>query len=401
MELNFTAVFGVVLLALTTFGQELNPRQKTVQAYLARHPLGAKQKEYNLEVLFFDFNGNGIEDEALVADNFNRDHSGNSWNYVRRDGSGVHDDWEDEEMHYSLFCRPDKLYVAEFSHSVKRLVGRDVGLYFEGGSNNKNDTYSSHNDVMLHVAPDGRLAQTKIKSDFSDIVANPGFVKIGSVQTEFYDKHCVKITTNSVHEIVNKSEPSDKTGLFDNVKFRNFIARYRNDMESNGGNCCVYLIVFDAEGDGDSDFYISNDSRRRNDGKYLWELILQDEKGFSKLEKPVAVNRDSDFIYGRLHPSERSTLDGFYRFSASCSVVRFPFVFTMDFKDKTALPIHNIMVKDDFGAYEECRLTKLFDFFSGVYVTMERLPCEVLQFKDAKPRKGDVRDNLHCRNVDW
>ena len=401
MKLKFTIVFVVVLLVLTTFGQELNTRQKIVQAYLSRHPWGAKQKEYNLEVLFFDFNGNDIEDEALVADNFNRDHSGNSWNYVRRDRSGVHDDWEDREMHYSLFCRPDKLYVAEFSHSVKRLVGRDVGLYFEGGSNNQNDTYSSHNDVMLHVATDGRLAQTKVKNDFSDIVANPGFVKIGSVQTEFYDKHGIKITTNSVHKIVKELGYTDKTGLFDNVEFRNFISKYRRDLKSNGKKSFVYLIVFDAEGDGDSDFYISNDSSRRKDGKYVWELILQGEKGFSKLEKPVVVNRGSDFIYGRLHPSERSTLDGFYRFYASSSVVRFPFVFTMDFKDKTALPIHGIMVKDDFGGYEECRLTKLFDFFSGVYVNMERLPCEVLQFKDAKPKEGDVRDNLHYRNVDW
>lgn len=75
----------------------------------------------------------------------------------------------------------------------------------------------------------------------------------------------------------------------------------------------VYAIFFDADNDGDADFYMSSDVEVRKDGQYEWHLYLNDEGKFSKAEKAIWFNAGKEYNRESIDPDETVFRKSFYR----------------------------------------------------------------------------------------
>ena len=265
---------------------------------------------YDFETLFFDFDGDGTE-EALIACKLSRDRSGNGWAITRRNAATRKIECHPvaKESGLSISSYPYDLYVVSLDGVSDRLYGHNVTIFDIKNFGERNGTQNIYRDnVLLRMDAYGFLRATSMKNGFSDLVSNPGFRRLDRAVTEFYkgkEVEFVKRTAAATDISLDKPEGLDW-----------FVRKYREAIKRRFGierKVTVYAVFFDADNDGDADFYMSSDVEVRKDGQYEWHLYLNDEGKFSKAEKAIWFNAGKEYNRESIDPDETAFRKSFYR----------------------------------------------------------------------------------------
>ncbi|MBR3922972.1 MAG: hypothetical protein IKJ45_07645 [Kiritimatiellae bacterium] len=285
------------------------------QAYIAQYgqehlPLGMDANYwYDFEALFFDLDENGME-EALIASKESRDRSGNGWAVTRRNATTgkIEEHPMVNESGFTIHSYPWALYVVSLAGVRDRLYGNDVTVYDIKNFGTRNDKQNIYrDDVLLKMDTNGLLRATSVANGFFDLVSNPGFRRLDRAVTEFYrgeDAVLVERAKTAVN--IPCTQPRG---------FELFANKYREEMKRRFGvthSVTVYAVFFDADNDGDVDFYVSSDVEERQKGQYEWHLYLNDGGKFVKAEKTVWFNVGKDYNRESIDPDETAPMNSFY-----------------------------------------------------------------------------------------
>lgn len=268
------------------------------------------QSRCDFEVLFFDLDGNG-QDEALIADSDNRDRSGNGWAATRKNAATCKIEIHPVvgESGIDVFAHSWKLYVVSFNGVRDRLYGNDVTVYDIKDFGTRGDTQKIYQDnVLLKMDTNGFLRVTSVKNGFTDLVSNPGFRRLDRAVTEFYKGFDVKFDKrSSAATDLSLSEPAD---------FDGFVKNYREETKRRLGierKVTVYAVLFDANDDGDADFFMSSDAEREEKDQYKWHLYLVEAGKCAKAGKKIWFNGGKEFNREFVEPVEIAGRNSFYR----------------------------------------------------------------------------------------
>lgn len=286
------------------------------QAYIAQYgqehlPLGMDANYwYDFEALFFDLDENGME-EALIASKESRDRSGNGWAVTRRNATTgkIEEHPMVNESGFTIHSHPWALYVVSLAGVPDRLYGNDVTVYDIKNFGLRDDKQNIYrDDVLLKMDTNGLLRATSVANGFFDLVSNPGFRRMDRAVTEFYKGEDAMLVERAQAAINILCQPPRGFDLFAN--------KYREEMKRRFGvnhNVNVYAVFFDADNDGDTDFYVSSDLEERQSGHYEWHLYLNDGVRFAKAMKAVWFNAGKDYNRESIEPDETANMNSFYR----------------------------------------------------------------------------------------
>ena len=277
-------------------------------------PLASAVSDY--EVLFFDLDGNGVE-EALISSSVARDRTGNGWDVTKRNPETgrieSHPSPEIVESGIHFASHTSELFIVSLDGSRDCLYV-DNALICElkdFGARNGTQRYY-RDDVFLTMDAKGFLKAESVKSGFFDIVSNPAFRRIDHAATEMYSDADAKFISGNP-AAVDISLPRPK-------EFDAFVVKYREEVKRRmkiDRKVTVYAVFFDADNDGDADFYVTSDAEGRPNGQYEWHLYLDDGGKFSKAEKTVWFNKDKPWSRESVEPDETAGKDSFYRVQRS------------------------------------------------------------------------------------
>ena len=305
-------VSDMVIGASPTAGSDAEAYRKNYMLqYVNEHQASAGEEwRYDWEALFFDLDGNG-EDEALIADLANRDRSGNGWETTRRNADTLKIESHPMigESTHAIFSYSWEMYVVSFIGVRDRLYGNDVTVYDIKDFGTRNDTQKIYQDnVLLKMDTNGFLCVTSVKNGFTDLVSNPGFRRLDRAVTEFYKGFDVKFDKrSSAATDISLSEPTD---------FDRFVNTYREETKQRLGikrKVTVFAVLFDADNEGDADFYMSSDAEREENGQYKWHMYLVKDGKYSKAEKKIWFNTGKEFNREFIEPDEIAGKNSFYR----------------------------------------------------------------------------------------
>ncbi len=264
-----------------------------------------------VEALFFDLDGDGRTEEAFLAAPDQHYADGNAWVAVRK--NAVTDRVECHpavgESGINLFSHPWKLYVVSCSGICDRLYGNDVTIYDirnYGTRGSKQKTY--RDDVLIGMDTNGFLRATSVKDGFSGLVAERGFKRLGRAVTEFYKGEDMRLARRSgMVSDVSASKPKG---------FGEFAEKYRGETKRRLGvdrKVTIFAVFFDADNDGDADFYVTSDVEVRNGGQFEWHLYLNGGDRFFRADKAVWFNTDKGYSRESIQPDETAPMNSFYR----------------------------------------------------------------------------------------
>lgn len=271
--------------------------------------------EWVVEALFFDFNGDGYADEALLASPDQRYTDGCSWlpsRYVKGKGVLVCTNICDGT---SVYCRNDRFYKLELLQSPKLLVGRDITVAKREG----NVYHQRYVDAIIGIDSNLCFKVLELEHGMAAFVLLPCFRRLDSLTTELYKGFRVKrqqpYSVNASREsISNKRVSIGRMGR--PCSFDLFINGYRQKVKEQptiNRRVTVYAVFFDADNDGDVDFYMSSDVEERQNGQYEWHLYLNDGGRFAKAKKTVWFNVGKDYNRESIEPDETASMNSFYR----------------------------------------------------------------------------------------
>ena len=263
------------------------------------------------EVLFFDLDGDGAE-EALIASSAARDRDGNGWAATRRNSETgrieSHPSPEIIESGIHVSSRTSELFIVSLD-GARDCLYVDNALICElkdfGARYGTQRHY--HDDVFLTMDDKGFLKAESVRNGFFGIVSNPAFRHIDHAATEMYSDADAKLMNGNPAAVdIVLAKPKD---------FGAFVVKYREEVKSRlkiDRKVTVYAVFFDADNDGDADFYVTSDAEGRPNGQYEWHLYLDDGGKFSKSEKAVWFNKDKPRNRESVEPDETAGRDSFY-----------------------------------------------------------------------------------------
>ena len=286
------------------------------QAYIAQYakeylPSGMDANDwYDFEALFFDLDENGTE-EALVASKGSRDRSGNGWDVTRRNAATGKIERHPlaNESGFTIHSYPWALYVVSLAGVRDRLYGNDVTVNDIKNFGTRNDRQNIYrDDVLLKMDTNGLLRAASVANGFFDLVSNSGFRRLDRAVTEFYKGQDVMPVERAKTAADMPRQPP--------AGFASFASRYREEMKRRSGvkrSVTVYAVFFDADNDGDVDFYVSSNMEHRQNGQYEWHLYLNGGGRFAKAGKTVWFNAGKDYNRESIEPDEEASKNSFYR----------------------------------------------------------------------------------------
>ena len=368
-----------------------------------------KSEEWGVEALFFDLDGNGKTEEALLADPDQRYADGNGWEATRRNPATGELERHPEvgESGIGLHSRSSQLYIVSAADKPDRLYGNDVGIYDIkdfGTANCKQRFYLD--DAFLAMDTNGVLCAKSLPNGFGDIVSESGFKRIERAVTEFYSGFDAKLERrSSMAPDVVYAEPR---------QFRAFVDHYREEVKGRlgiSGKVTVLAIFLDADNDGNSDFFVSSDAEERTRGKFDWHLFLNNGDSFVAAPDTIWFNLCNGHCRESLKREETAGPDDFYLVQRSDSK---PSVIILDHDggsfhsraarrqwlspppSKPSGHLSRDQMRDYFRVLEEWRwnhetthgIVPAFDFeellVNGNFLRLERLPCSFFPDKSVE-----------------
>lgn len=265
---------------------------------------------FDFEVLFFDLNGDGNE-EALIADKYNRDRSGNGWSPTHRNKltGGIESHPVSTEGGLLISSYPWNLYVVSQHTGRAFLCGQHVCVYDikPGGLvNGRQEIYMA--DVILKMDTDGFLRKETLNNGLVGIVSDSSFERIDRAVTEFYKgKNAALSSRGAEAKDISLPKPDG---------MERFVRSYRDEVRrilQVERKITVFLIFFDADSDGDLDFYASSDAEARAGESYVWHLFRNNNGTYDRETSIVWFNANKDFNRESIHPEEIARKDSFYQ----------------------------------------------------------------------------------------
>ena len=267
--------------------------------------------EWVVEALFFDLDGDGKTEEAFLAAPDQRYADGNLWVAMRKNALADRLECHPAvgESGLDLFSHPSKLYVVSCSGTGDRLYGNDVTIYDirnYGTRNNKQNIY--RDDVLIEMDTNGFLRAISVKDGFSGLVSERGFKRLSRAVTELYKGEDMRLVRSSgIAPDISDSRPNG---------FGKFAAKYRGEIKRRLGidhKVTLFAVFFDADNDGDVDFYVSSDVEVGSGGQFEWHLYLNCGGKFIRADKPVWFNADKGYSRESIQPDETASMNSFYR----------------------------------------------------------------------------------------
>lgn len=361
-----------------------------------------KSEEWIVEALFFDFNGDGIANEAILASPDQRYTDGNGWlpsRYVRNKGVEVGTNICEGT---SIYCRNDRFYSLNMTQSLTFLVGRDVSIGYRGKGK---EYYQRHGDAIIEIDDNLCFKVSELKHGLDAIVSHPRFKRLDSMAPEVYKGFDVKrqppyYPFSHLVNISNKLTSVDM--LIRPYPFDVFVNQYRQEVKMRlnvNRKVTVYAVFLDADNDGDIDAYVSSDVEKDGNGKYIWTLYLNGRNKFRKATATCWFNRNPTlnriaFCVEAVDPVEVAGRNSFYRITRYLDGINHAVVILEPDGDRK-LHSHAFLKfvpkeerntldfgTDDWLGRQEKRLGFVppYDFRYAIsrleFLRLERLPCE-------------------------
>lgn len=274
--------------------------------------------EWKVLAVFVDVDDDGRE-EGLLASPDQSGPDGCLWSVVKRRPSGNF-----EITPAGFGCSVDKLRSLSFSNGQRQLLGLNALMY---GPQVNHVQKTSLADVLCTMSTNGEFKAIPATNGIAGLVRRPDFVRLDAVVPENYVGLDLKLVEGARFPL-----PEREVGTPAPAGFTNFVAHYRAEVKRRlaiDRKVTVYAVFFDADRDGDTDFYVSSDAEGAGDDKYLWTLYFADSGKFTKAETryryppsdtPSMFEPDEEsyrFVsLCVLEPRETARKDLFFRYSS-------------------------------------------------------------------------------------
>lgn len=276
-------------------------------------------EEWFVEAVFFDFDGDGKANEAIVASPDQTYTDGSDWNPTRRLESGSIDIYTNIYVGVQLFGRRENFYELERAGVRNAVVARDVSV---GQYDAARKYRSERATVIVGIDDTCCFKLTQIEGGLNALVSASNFRSLAVLPVERYVGFDMTPSQSNQSQSPRKmpgGKPSCST-VSDPIRFGKFLQCYRKDVKQRFGldrKVTVYVVFFDADSDGDADFYITSDAEERQKGQYDWHLYIDDGGKFSRAGKTVWFNKDKPWSRESVEPDETAGKDSFYRVQRS------------------------------------------------------------------------------------
>ena len=276
-------------------------------------------EEWFVDAIFFDFDGDGKANEAIVASRDQAYTDGSDWNPTRRLESGSIDIYTNIYVGVHLFGRRENFYELERAGLRNAVVARDVSV---GQYDAAREYCSERATVLVGIDDTCCFKLTQIEGGLDTLVYASNFRSLAVLPVERYvgfDMTPSQSNRSESPRTMSGGKPSCST-VADPTRFGKFLQCYRKDVKqrfSIDRKVTVYAVFFDADNDGDADLYVTSDAEGRPNGQYEWHLYLDDSGKFSKSEKAVWFNKDKPRNRESVEPDETAGRDSFYRVQRS------------------------------------------------------------------------------------
>ena len=283
-----------------------------------------EEKDYI--AIFFDFDGDGVE-EALLDDYYS-EYSTPEWELFRRMGPGRFYDTDAKgvirwpSFKLSICCRPENLYRLVLENGMERMVGLNVWVTeIENPQTRKERQLHGYEDVILSMSGKGEFVRNRIPGGFGDLLRNPAFVRLDRIYPEFYSVSdvvrrpwCWAGCNRMPDSLAARLKP--RGGIARPEGFDAFVRRYRDDVRKRTGHVRplpVHAVFLDADNDGDADVYMSSDAEAVAGGRFRWTLFLNDGGRFERAADTIWFNREARACMESLEPQDVAGKNAFYR----------------------------------------------------------------------------------------
>ena len=312
---------AVIFVQAVACASEMNAKRLYLQEYT--RAVNPQQyfapEEWFVEAIFFDFDGDGKVNEAIVASPDQAYTDGNDWSPTRRLKSGGIDIYTNVYVGVHLFCRRENFYELERAGLQNTVVARDVSV---GQYDAARKYRSERATVLVGIDNTCCFKLTQTDGGLGTVVSAANFRSLAVMPVERYVGFDMMPSQNS-QPTSPRTMPEGKSlcsTVADAIRFCMFLQSYRKDVKQKfrlDRNVAVYAVFFDADNDGDADFYVTSDAEGRPNGQYEWHLYLDDGGKFSKAEKTVWFNKDKPWSRESVEPDETAGKDSFYRVQRS------------------------------------------------------------------------------------
>ena len=211
-----------------------------------------KSEEWVVEALFFDFNGDGIVEEAILASPDQRYTDGNGWipsRYVREKGVEIGTNICEGT---SVYCRNDSFYSLSMTQPLKFLVGRDISIGYRGRGKRY---HQRHGDAIIEIDDNLCFKVSELKHGLDAMVSHPRFKCLDSVATELYKgfdgkRQPPQYPFSHLVDVTGKLASVDM--ITRPYSFDVFVNRYRQDVKRRlnvNRPVTVYAVFLDVDND--------------------------------------------------------------------------------------------------------------------------------------------------------
>ena len=268
---------------------------------------------WSVAAVFFDLNRDGRLD-ALVATPDQQTDKRFDWLPMQKTDDGDLFIEYCIPSHISVMCDPFLMYKATLSGGLSLLIGQDCAVdKYESG---KRVWVKHPYDLIFRTDAAGRLSPQIDPFMVDKVVCNPDFIRLERVDLSWYLGYDLKLAPSDEGWVVPGRENLLIGGLSAPVEFKFFARHYRKEVKERLGckmPVTVYAVFFDADLDGDADFYVSSDAESVEKGRYRWSLYLNDDNQFKRTTDRVWINRGTIHDVAMLEPQDVAPKNAFYR----------------------------------------------------------------------------------------
>ena len=312
--LFFISIAG--LWTLQCLGEEVMDKANYLREYVKKAHLDSlySNESMSMAALFPDINGDGKTD-PLVALLYDRDRDGFSWRSAWYKMQGI--SCPSGQVEFCLYCLPKEIYKVKHTGKPYRIAVLNAGfdeIYHDGSRDGRQRFI--YDTAFLSLSTNGILTKASIPNGFDSLFAEPGFSGLSRIETEWY-KGSEMERCDDLSEAVPPLVNFDADRNIEEAKIQDFVARYRKEVNiklNSSGKLTVFVILLDADNDGDADLYVSSDAEKAGGSMYRWHLYLNDSGSFAKAKERVWFNRKGPgALVEILEPEEVAAKDAFHR----------------------------------------------------------------------------------------
>lgn len=260
----------------------MNPYVWSNQSWWSNH--------WRVAAVLFDLNNDGVQ-EALVSTPDQQADKCFGWLLMQKGESNqiiVEDDIVDSEC---VNCRPDSLFVAEFRNKERILVGMDASVEKYVAQER---IWRKTGDIVFRVGAKGRLRPDFLVNGVDELFQRPDFRQIDYVDPELYVGYDLKLQLGDKRNRTRDEKFETAQSEMPPSGFQSFVKTYASLVKQCNNlkaGIVVYAVFFDADKDGDTDFYLSSNADGDGESLYRWTLFINTGKSFEQANERVWFNR--------------------------------------------------------------------------------------------------------------